>query len=38
MTKEALFVPIREKYDELIELNDKKIKELYDHFLEEGSV
>lgn len=25
-------------YDELLELNDKKIKELYDHFLEEGSI
>ena len=25
-------------YDELLELNDKKIKELYDHFLEKGSI
>ena len=25
-------------YDELLELNDKKIKELYDYFLEEGSI
>lgn len=25
-------------YDELLELNDKKIKELYDYFLKEGSI